>query len=92
MMDTAGTICKAANALLRNGAKSVMCCATHGVLSGDAVNSLNNVSFSEIVLSNTITIPKEKNINNLKILSVGPIFAQAINRIHKEESISSLFI
>ncbi|MDX1961073.1 MAG: ribose-phosphate pyrophosphokinase [Leptospiraceae bacterium] len=92
MMDTAGTICKAANALLENGAKSVMCCATHGVLSGKAVDSLNSVPFEEIVLSNTILIPKEKNINNLMVLSVAPIFAQAISRIHKEESISSLFI
>jgi ribose-phosphate pyrophosphokinase len=92
MIDTAGTICKGAKALLENGAKSVICCATHGVLSGDAVNNLNSTEFTEIVLSNTIQIPKSKNINKLKTLSVAPIFAEAIQRIHNEESISSLFI
>jgi ribose-phosphate pyrophosphokinase len=92
MIDTAGTICKGAKALLENGAKSVICCATHGVLSGDAVNNLNSTEFTEIVLSNTIQIPESKNINKLKTLSVAPIFAEAIQRIHNEESISSLFI
>jgi len=92
MIDTAGTICKGAKALLENGAKSVICCATHGVLSGDAVNNLNSTDFTEIVLSNTIQIPESKNINKLKTLSVAPIFAEAIQRIHNEESISSLFI
>jgi ribose-phosphate pyrophosphokinase len=92
MIDTAGTICKGAKALLENGAKSVICCATHGVLSGDAVNNLNSTDFTEIVLSNTIQIPDSKNINKLKTLSVAPIFAEAIQRIHNEESISSLFI
>ncbi|MCB1191189.1 MAG: ribose-phosphate pyrophosphokinase [Leptospiraceae bacterium] len=92
MIDTAGTICKAATALLGKGAKSVTCCATHGVLSGEAVNRLNTVDFEEIVFSNTIYIPKEKNIKNLTVLSVAPMFAKAIERIHNEESISSLFI
>ena len=92
MIDTAGTICKGAKALLENGAKSVICCATHGVLSGDSVNNLNSTEFTEIVLSNTIQIPESKNINKLKTLSVAPIFAEAIQRIHNEESISSLFI
>lgn len=92
MIDTAGTICKGATALLENGAASVRCCATHGVLSGDASINLNSTEFTEIVLSNTIQIPESKQIRRLKALSVAPIFAQAIQRIHKEESISSLFI
>jgi ribose-phosphate pyrophosphokinase len=92
MIDTAGTICKGAKALLENGAKSVICCATHGVLSGDAVQNLNATEFTEIVLSNTIQIPETKKIHKLKTLSVAPIFAEAIQRIHHEESISSLFI
>lgn len=92
MIDTAGTICKGAIALLENGAASVRCCATHGVLSGEATKNLNSTNFTEIVLSNTIQIPETKKINRLKTLSVAPIFAQAIRRIHKEESISSLFI
>ncbi len=92
MIDTAGTICKGAKALLENGAKSVTCCATHGVLSGDAVKNLNSTEFLEVVLSNTIQIPESKKIDKLKVLSVAPIFAQALKRIHNEESISSLFI
>lgn len=92
MMDTAGTTCKAASALLANGAKSVMCCATHGVLSGKAMDNLNSINFKEIVLSNSINIPPEKKINNLTVLSVAPLFAKAIQRIHNEESISSLFL
>jgi ribose-phosphate pyrophosphokinase len=92
MIDTAGTISKAAKALLDKGAKSVMCCATHGVLSGEAVQKLNEVNFSEIVLADTIDIPETKKINKLTKLSVGKLFANAIERIHNEESISSLFI
>ena len=92
MIDTAGTTTKAAQALLDNGATSVMCCATHGVLSGEAVTRMNSFPFKEIVLSNTINIPKEKQIKNLTVLSTAPLFANAIERIHKEESISSLFL
>ena len=92
MIDTAGTISKAAKALLEKGAKSVMCCATHGVLSGEAIQRLNEVNFSEIVLADTIDIPETKKINKLTKLSVGKLFANAIERIHNEESISSLFI
>lgn len=92
MIDTAGTICKAATALLEKGAKTVRCCAAHGVLSGEAVDRLNAVDFEEIVFSNTIFIPQEKNIKNLTVLSVAPMFAKAIERIHNEESVSSLFI
>lgn len=92
MIDTAGTISKAATALMKKGAKSVMCCATHGVLSGSAVERLNEVNFSEVILSDTILLPDTKKINNITKLSVGKLFANAIDRIHKEESISSLFI
>lgn len=92
MIDTAGTISKAAQALLDKGAKSVICCATHGVLSGAAVEKLNSVDFTEIILSDTINIPETKKINKLKKISVGKLFANAIDRIHNEESISTLFI
>jgi len=92
MIDTGGTIAKAAAALFENGAKSVRCCATHGVLSGEAPEKLNKVPFSEIVLANSILIPDGKKINHLKTLSIAPIIAKAIERIHKEESISTLFL
>ncbi|MCZ8157583.1 MAG: ribose-phosphate pyrophosphokinase [Leptospira sp.] len=91
MIDTGGTIAKAALALYENGAKSVMCCATHGVLSGEAPEKLNAGKFTQIVLSNSILVPDSKKINNLKTLSIAPLFAKAIERIHTEESISSLF-
>lgn len=92
MIDTAGTICKAAQALKEQGASTIICCATHGVLSGKAAERLNAANFDEIILSNTIDVPASKNIQKLKILSVAPLFARAIERIHNEESISSLFI
>lgn len=92
MIDTAGTICKAAQALKEHGASSILCCATHGVLSGSAADRLNSAGFDEVILSNTIDIPASKNIQKLKTLSVAPLFARAIERIHNEESISSLFI
>jgi ribose-phosphate pyrophosphokinase len=91
MIDTGGTIAKASMALYENGAKSVMCCATHGVLSGEAPSKLNEGKFNQIVLSNSILVPDSKKINNLKTLSIAPLFAKAIERIHEEESISSLF-
>lgn len=91
MVDTAGTISKAANALKNNGAKSVICCATHAVLSGSATERLNEAGFEEVVFSNTIFIPDTKKINNLKVLSIAPLMAKAIQIIHNEESISSLF-
>lgn len=92
MIDTGGTIAKAAIALREKGALSVICCATHAVLSGEAPDKLNAANFKEIVLSNTIQIPESKKINNLKVLSIAPLFSRAIQIIHNEESISSLFI
>ena len=92
MIDTGGTIAKAAIALKEKGALSVICCATHAVLSGEAADKLNAANFEEIVLSNTIHIAESKKINNLKVLSIAPLFSRAIQIIHNEESISSLFI
>lgn len=92
MIDTAGTICKAADALLKNGAKSVYCAASHGVLSGEAVDRLNSTPFVEVVLSNSIEIPESKRISKLKTLSVAPLFSAAIQRISTNQSVSDLFI
>lgn len=91
MVDTAGTICNAANALIERGAKEVYACATHGVLSGPAVERIQNSQLKEMVLLNTICIPEEKKIDKIKILSVAPFFAEAINRIYADESVSTLF-
>ena len=92
MIDTAGTITKAAAALKANGALSVKACATHAVLSGPAVERLQNSDIDEVVLSNTIQLPPEKQIDKITVLSVAGLCAEAIRRIHNEESVSSLFI
>ncbi len=90
MIDTAGTIVNAATVLKEKGAKEVYAVATHGVFSGDAVNRLNNSIIKEVVVTNSI--PNEtKGINNLKMISIAPLFAKAIYNIHRERSLSPLF-
>lgn len=92
MIDTGGTITKAAAALKEKGAKSVIACATHAVLSGDAVQKLQDSVLDEVVLSNTIALPPEKMLPKIHRLSVAPLVGEAIRRIHNEESVSSLFV
>ena len=91
MIDTAGTICNAANALIELGAKGVYACATHGVLSGPEVDRLKKSPIQELVLLNTLPIPDEKKIDKMKFLSVGPIFSEVITRVYKGGSVSTLF-
>jgi ribose-phosphate pyrophosphokinase len=91
MIDTAGTICNGANALAKMGAKNVYAACTHAVLSGPAVERIEQSAIKELVALNTIDIPKEKCLDKYKILSAGPIFANAIERVHNGESLSSLF-
>lgn len=91
MIDTAGTITNAANALKDMGAKSVMACATHPVLSGPAIERIQSSAIEELVLLNTIPIPMEKRIPIMKILSVAPLFAEAMIRVFTNDSISRLF-
>lgn len=90
LVDTAGTICKAAALLKEKGAKSVRAVCTHPVLSGNAYENIENSALEEIVVSDTI--PLKKNISKIKVLSVSDLFAKAIRKIHDHESISSLFI
>ncbi len=92
MIDTGGTIFRAAEAVLAAGARSVRATATHGIFSRDAVTLLGNSSLSEIVITDTINLPPEKNHPKIKVLSVSALLAEAILRIHREESVSSLFI
>jgi len=92
MIDTAGTITHAAAALKKNGARSVMACATHGVLSGPAITRLNESEIDKILISNTIQLPEEKKLEKLSVLSVAQLCGEAIRRIHNEESVSSLFL
>lgn len=92
MVDTAGTLCNAANALVEiGGAKEVYACASHAVLSGEAVKRIKNSHIKELVVLNTIELTEEKKIDKIKILSVGSMFANAIARIYEDKSISILF-
>ncbi|MBR0130632.1 MAG: ribose-phosphate pyrophosphokinase [Firmicutes bacterium] len=92
MVDTAGTICNAANALMANGAKSVHAAATHGVLSGPAIERIHNSAMTEMVLLNTMPIAAEKREEEkIKVLSVAPLLAEAIVRTHTNRPITSLY-
>lgn len=91
MIDTAGTICNAASALMELGAKSVYACATHGVLSGPAMERLEKSPIKELVLLNTVPIADEKKIDKMTFISVGPIFSEVITRIYQGGSVSPLF-
>jgi len=91
MIDTAGTITNGAEALKKMGAKEVYACCTHAVLSGPAVDRLKNSVIKELVMLNTIKMPEEKQCDKFKILSVAPVFAEAIRRIYEDISVSKLF-
>ena len=91
MVDTAGTICNAANALKERGARSVKACATHGVLSGPAIERIQASAIEEMVFLNTIEIPEEKMIDKFTVISVAPIFAETIRRLFNNEPVSPLF-
>ncbi len=91
MIDTAGTITNAANALKERGAIEVDACCTHAVLSGPAIERIEKSAISELLVLNTIKLPPEKSISKIKVLSVAKIFAEAINRIHEGMSVSKLF-
>ena len=86
MIDTAGTLCNAAAALIeKGGAQSVTACATHGVLSGPALERIQNSVISEVVLLDTIPVEGEKLIDKFTILPVAPAFATAIERIYEDK-------
>jgi len=91
MVDTAGSLCNAAKALVDNGAKSVHACASHGVLSGPALDRLNASAIEELALLDTIPAAETAKCPKLKYLQVAPMFSEAIERIYQEVSISKLF-
>lgn len=90
LIDTGGTLCKAAQLIMDKGALSVRAIATHGVLSGKAYENINNSILEELVITNTI--PTKDESSKIKVLNLGDLFAKAIRKIHDYESISSLFI
>ncbi|MEH7335663.1 ribose-phosphate diphosphokinase [Neobacillus drentensis] len=91
IIDTAGTITLAANALVENGALEVYACCTHPVLSGPAIERIQNSKIKELVVTNSIALSEEKKTDKIINLSVAPLIGEAIIRIHEEQSVSTLF-
>ncbi|MDR0520011.1 MAG: ribose-phosphate diphosphokinase [Clostridiales Family XIII bacterium] len=91
MIDTAGTMTNAANALVEMGAKEVYACCTHGVLSGPAIERIENSAIKEMILLDTVPLPDEKRIKKFKTLSVAQLFSEAMTNIHTNASVSKLF-
>ena len=92
MVDTAGTLCNGAKALVeRGGCKSVIACATHGVLSGPAIERLQNSVIDKLILLDTIPVEGDKAIDKIEVLTVANLFAEAIHRIYDERAISDLY-
>ena len=91
MIDTGGTVVKAADALFEQGAARVVVAATHGVLSGPAVDRVKNARISEVVLTNTLPIPADKRFDKLTVLSIAPLIARAISEVFSDGSVTSLF-
>lgn len=89
--DTAGTITQAADALKKRGAKYVYGAATHGVLSGPAIERIKNSSLEKFVITDTIELPEDKKIDKIDIVSVAPVFTSAIRRINTSTSVSEMF-
>jgi len=92
LIDTAGTIVNSAQALMERGAKEIYACCTHGVLSGPAIERIAKSEIKELVVLDTINLPETKRIDKINILSVAPVFADAIQRIYDDLSVSTLFI
>ncbi len=91
MIDTAGTICAAADILMDKGASDVWCIATHGVLSGPAVDRLKNSKLSKVVVTDTLPIGSEKQFDKLEVISIAPLIANAIRAVFEDSSVSELF-
>jgi ribose-phosphate pyrophosphokinase len=91
MIDTGGTITKAADALFEAGAAEVVVAATHGVLSDPATERLKNSRITEIVLTNTLPIPAEKQLDKLTVLSIAPLVGRAIREVFSDGSVTSMF-
>ncbi len=91
IIDTAGTICQAAVALKKAGANNVYGCATHGVLSGPAIERIANSELEKFVITDTINLKDENKIEKIDIVSVAPLFADAIKRINSNTSVSAMF-
>jgi ribose-phosphate pyrophosphokinase len=93
IIDTAGTLCTVAETLMKTGAKSVVACCTHALLSDPASERIQNSPVNEIVCTNSVPIsPEKKEKCNLTILSLAPLIGEAIRRIYERRSVSELFL
>jgi ribose-phosphate pyrophosphokinase len=92
MIDTAGTLIQAVDALRREGARRILAAAVHGVLSGPAIKRINESILEEVVITNSVPLAPDKHLAKIRVLSVAPLVAEAIRRIHDEESVSGLFV
>jgi len=91
MIDTAGTTVNAANAAKDNGAKSVTAVATHALLSGPAIERIKDSAIKKLIVTDTVSIPENKKLDNMEIVSVAQVFGEAIRRVYEGESVSALF-
>lgn len=92
MIDTAGTLVRATEALVREGARRIFTAATHAVLSGPAVQRINESAFESVLVTNTILLPEEKCVPKIKVVSVAGLLGEAVKSIHEETSVSKLFV
>ncbi|MBI4588524.1 MAG: ribose-phosphate pyrophosphokinase [Candidatus Rokubacteria bacterium] len=92
MIDTGGTMLQAVEALEREGARRILACGVHAVLSGPAIERIERSPLEEVVVTNSIPLSPEKRIKKIAVLTVAPLLAEAIRRIHDEESVSTLFV
>ncbi len=92
MVDTAGTLVQSAEALRAKGAKNIFACATHAILSGPAIERLENSQIEELVVTNTVPLGEKALCKKIRVLSVAPLLGEAIKRIHFQDSVSSLFV
>jgi len=90
-IDTAGSMMETVRVLQNFGAKSIYAGATHGILSGPAIERIKNSGIKEMVVTNTIPVPEEKRIDNITVLSIAPLFAEAIKRVNEERPLGELF-
>ena len=91
MIDTAGTVAQGASALAAQGAGPIYAAATHGVLSGKAVQNLEEAPIAEVVITNTVPVPEEKHFAKLKVLSIAPLIADALRAVFEDTSVSEIF-
>ena len=91
MIDTAGTLCAAAATLKARGAKAVYACATHGIFSGPAYDRIENSCFEEVVVTNAVPVPLERQTGKIKVVSVAPLYARTMNAVFGDGSVSGIF-